>query len=425
MSYFLLAALNLVFLPAAAAYLLWFLVSPRRALLKELAGELKERVALYSARPDFKGCLWIHGASVGEIKSAALLAQKLRAQNPALKILVTASTSAGREAARAFADEAVLAPLDFYPFCSDFMAAFRPSRLLVIETELWPNMFVCAGRNGADISIVNGRLSEKSARLYGFIRPLVSLMGEHVSLVCAQTERDAARYRGLGFGGVTVSGNIKYDLLQSRPDNVSRAGEMMAWLGWGGAKILVCGSVHQEEERLFVPMIQALKSSVPGFRLVIAQRHLERGPALAALLAENRVNYTLLGDCLAGSHCAMCDCLVLDEMGWLPAFYAAGTAVFVGGTIAPRGGHNLLEAAITGRPVLFGESVHNTPEAAAALLKSGGGLQITPQDAAVKIAALLGDPAALSAAGAAAQSAAETFRGATIAVAAALAAQKA
>jgi len=426
MGYILLIAVNLLFPAAALGYLIWFFASPRRALLKNLAAEMSERFALYpaSAGEGFAGCVWLHTASVGEARSAAEIVRRLKAASPSRKILVTSSTSAGKEAARKElqADMCMLAPLDFYPFCRKLVSVFKPSALLVVETELWPNMFVCAGRSGVKVCVVNGRLSEKSARGYSLIKPLFRLMAEQAGLICVQTEADAARYARLGFKPeqLLVTGNIKYDLLDKSPAKTAEAAELLKKLGWQDAKILVCGSTHPAEEELFAPLLRRVKERVPGFKMIIAQRHLERKAALLELLARERVNYALLSDCLADSVKTDADCLVIDAMGWLTAFYAAGTAAFVGGTIAPRGGHNLLEPAILAKPVLFGESFHNTPDVARALLTSGGGTLITAETALDKISALFADAAFLKASGEKAGETAASFGGATDKTAAAL-----
>jgi 3-deoxy-D-manno-octulosonic-acid transferase len=419
MGYILLFLENLAFPFAAPGYLIFFFLSPRRNLLKNLGDELSERFVRYGREKGagFENALWIHAASVGEARSVAGLMEHIRERFPSRKIIVTSSTAAGREAAKNAlkADLCLLAPLDFYPLQKKFIRIFRPACLIVVETELWPSMFAAAGGAGVKICVANGRLSAKSARGYGLLKPLFKLMAKNAAKVLAQSPEDAARYVSIGFPAekVTATGNIKYDLLAHSPSRALQAEEIITKLGWRDSKLLVCGSVHPLEEELFVPLIKTLRKTVPGFKIAIAQRHLERQPALLMLLQGEGIYFAMLSDRLKSNAPSGADCLVLDAMGWLTAFYSVSTAAFVGGTIAPRGGHNLLEPAVTGRPVLFGPNTWNTPDVAAALLKSGGGISIKPGDAADKIAALFCDPQGLALAAKNAAVTAESFRGAT------------
>ena len=417
---------NIIFPVAALGYLAAFILSPRRALLKKLSAELAERFVLYGrARgTGFENAIWIHAASVGEARSVAGLVEHLWAQYPGRKVIITSSTAAGKAAAQSSlkADLCLLAPLDFYPLCARFIATFKPACLFVVETELWPGMFVCAGNAGLKICVINGRLSAKSSRSYKLLKPLFKLMAKKTSFVFAQSAKDAERYRQIGFpeSKVITTGNVKYDLLDPLPVKTPLAREIITKLGWQNEKLLVCGSVHPAEEELFIPLLKTLRAKIPGLKIAIAQRHLERQAALISLLQREGVYFAMLSDRLKNNSPSGADCLVLDAMGWLTAFYAAGTAAFVGGTIAPRGGHNLLEPAITGKPVFFGPHTGNTPDVAAALLASGGGILIDSASAATKIHDLLTNADALENAAQQAAATAATFRGATEKLTAAL-----
>jgi len=416
MSVFLLALANVLFPFAAAGYLIFFLLSPRRSLLKSLKSELAQRCGFVSAEHKAlaanKKAVWIHAASAGEVRSMVKLAPALRGDAP---LIVTCSTSLGREEAVKLLkpDVCVLAPLDFQPFAKRFVRALHPARLLVVETELWPNMFAAARWNGVSIGIINGRMSARSRRSYSFVKPLFSMMMRYTDFACFQTEADAARYESLGLDRkkITVTGNIKYDLLSDNPPRKAEAERAVSALGWENVKILVCGSTHPVEEQAIASALAQLKARGTAIKAAVAPRHLERLPAVIGAFSSQGLKTALYSGIAAPP--ADADVLVIDTMGLLTSFYGSAYACFVGGTIENKGGHNLLEAAIFGKPVLIGPHTQNTPDVAAKLLETGGAVTVSETTFAEEAAKLADRPETAAAMGVKARSAADTFRGAT------------
>ncbi|OGR75496.1 MAG: hypothetical protein A2X32_13355 [Elusimicrobia bacterium GWC2_64_44] len=378
----------------AVLYALFFLLSPRRALMKALAGELKERLALeppvFAERP-----VWLHAASMGEVKAVTRLAPELAARFGA-PLLITSSTAAGRAEAGRLGAEARLAPLDFYPLAAAFIGAARPRLLALVETEIWPATLYAAALAGVPVFMVNARISGGTAALYRALAPLSRLAFAGVKKVLAQSERDAelfSRLPGLE-GKVTVTGNLKHDLLGISTAGTAQVKDFFTAAGWRDTPVFTAGSTHPPEEPVLVEAWLEAKKAVPALKLVLVPRHPERLGETETLLKARGVKYSLWS-----TGAAETDCLVVDAMGLLQALYSKSSVCFVGGTLDDTGGHNLLEPALFGKPALFGPNYRNARHAGDTLIKLKGGFlaETAPQLAAL-LAQLLTDPAAMQAA---------------------------
>ncbi|NLO90437.1 MAG: hypothetical protein GX410_00410 [Elusimicrobia bacterium] len=412
MGFIALLILNVLFVPAAAGFLLFFLLSPRRSLLKTLLDELPERCAL-SAPKTGPGAVWLHAASVGETRSLALLVRRLRAEYPKLPLLISTNTAAGKKAAETLSpDAAVLSPLDFYPFTSAFVKKYRPRALFIAERDLWPNMISAAKAADIPVCIVNGRLSSRSAGRYALACGFMKYVFGKISGACAQTEQDAANYRALGMSPskITVTGNLKYDLLERQPTKRDEARRVLARLAWTNSPLLVLGSTHPAEEQMLAREFSRLKSAVPEVKIVLAPRHLERTAQINASMQEAEIKTALYSE-QDGNPGA--DCLIVDAMGLLTSFYSFATLCFIGGTIAEKGGHNMLEAAILGKPMIAGPHYYNTPEVAVKLIADGAAFQISEETFADTTIKLLKAGPETQNAGKAALETALSFTGAT------------
>lgn len=417
MGHLLLIIYSLLAPAIAALYAVFFLLSPRRGLMTALGGELGERLGRGPAAGG-PPPLWIHAASMGEVKAVSTLAPRLASELKA-PLLFTSSTAAGRaEAARAGA-RALLAPLDFYPLAAAFIRKNSPRALLVVETEIWPATLCAARAAGLPVFMVNARLSPRTALLYKILFPLARLAFSGVKQVLAQSEEDAERFRALpGLAGkVAVTGNLKHDQVGLSAAGRDKVKDFIAAAGWGDAPVFTAGSTHPPEEPFIIGAWLEARKKAPGLKLVLVPRHLERIGETETVLDQKQVKF---GRWSAGPGPDR-DCLVVDAMGLLQAFYAASAVCFVGGTMDDTGGHNLLEPALFAKPALFGANYRNAKNAGRALIKGKGGfLTKTADDLAVKLSELLTDPAALKAAGDNAAAVLSSLRGATERTAAAI-----
>lgn len=399
-----------IFCPFVALIIvLCFLISSRRGVLKTLFTELKERFVL-KKQPINGPCIWFHAASVGEVKSVANIAADLKTRYN-LPILVTTLTKAGQKAAQKIStfDCAVLAPIDFYFAVKRFIKFYKPKMLIIVEADLWPNMIYVSGKAGVKIGVVNGRLSERSAKRYKFLKPLINLILPKISFICAQSEDIKKRYVSLGVSKnkVFACGNIKYDALNENPKRLDEAKEIINKLSWQNSKIVVCGSTHEFEESIIFAAAKTLKD----IKFIVAPRHLERAKQIQETLSRTNLKYAFFSNLNQAP--LNPQILIADTMGMLGALYKIGTVAFVGGSIVKRGGHNFLEAAILKKPVFFGKYYYNAPDVAKALLKSNGGVLVGKSNFSKELKKYLNDDILLNKSAQAALDTALSFKGAT------------
>lgn len=402
---------------AAAGLVARFAFSPRRRVLLSLPQELRERAG--RLKPDqikkLRGrpVLWIHAASAGEVGAVEGLLERVKRRPHPPAILLTCSSSAGRQIAQEMplVDLAVLAPFDAIPAVDAFLAATRPYALLLVETEIWPSMIAQASQAGLKIGLVNGRLSEKSLRRYCWLSPLLSPFLKLLDLLAVQTEFDAAGFRRLGVPPhkIAVAGNMKFDLGRT-PEASTKAQERLRSLGWGASPIFVAGSTHPGEEEIVLEAFLGAKAVFPELKLVLAPRHVDRADDAAALLRRLGLRFTQWTQ----PAMAQTEVLLLDTLGVLTSFYRHAFVSFVGGTLAPVGGHNLLEPALAGSSVLFGPHTFHTRQSAELLRGSGCATIVsTSEELREMLEELLADPSRAAALGRQAREIAQKLQGAT------------
>lgn len=411
MGHIILILTNLVFPLAALGVVISFLLSPRRDLLKHLTQELRERFGLEAEGSVIQDAVWLHCASVGEVMSMKEVISRLK-DFYGKEILVTTSTQAGKETAlkNPQIKQALLVPLDFYPSCKRFIRLAKPYRLFVVEREIWPNMLYAAEKAGVPAALINGRISAKSATAYKLIKPLFSLNLGGLRFAALQDNDAAARYAGLGIKkeNIFVCGNVKYDTLNDQPAKIKEVEKIFTALGWNKNKILVMGSTHPQEETMLLRAAPELIKK--GVKIVFAPRHLERMPEITDALRQSGLKYALVSE---NKFNKKIDVLCVDVMGLLSSVYAKATLTFVGGSVAPRGAHNLLEPAILSKTVLFGKYFYNAPLTAEALLECGGGVLVNENNFKETVLRLLADSAHLENMSGKARTAALSFKGAT------------
>ncbi len=312
--------------------------------------------------------LWLHVASVGELMAVLPLIAALRKRYPHLPLLVTTFTPT---AARVAADrlppgvEHLYLPLDWPGATRRFLGAVRPRAALIVETELWPNLFARAFQEAVPLLIINGRLSSRTSAAQGWIRRLYAGCLQSVTAVLARSEQDADAYIRLGAAPERVYhlGNIKF----AQPPEYRRVEPVEL-----GRPYLLAASTHDDEERQLAAVWQGLKRS--DHLLVIAPRHPRRRDAILQQLRSLKMEVAVRsrGEPVTGTT----EIYLADTLGELEGFVAGARLVFMGGSLVPRGGHNILEPARLGRPILFGPHMDNFRHESALLLQEEGALQV-------------------------------------------------
>jgi len=337
----------------------------------------------------------VHGVSVGEIMASRSLVAEL---SPTCEVVVSASTNTGMEVARRLYPklEVIRFPLDPSPVIRRFLRRIQPEHVILMELEVWPNFLKWSNRCGAPIAIVNGRITERSLRNYlRFHRSLPQFL--RVTLFAAQDEANARRFVQLldDDRRVVVTGNIKADGLQvgPLPQDPAQA-EVQHWVAAGpDQNVLVAGSTHGQEELL---VFQAFQAASPGCRVILVPRHPERAPEVIEALAALGVRAQRLTRLRSGAErLDPTEPLIVDTVGEIGRFYGLATLVFVGGSLIPHGGQNMLEPAARGKPVLYGPHTDNFLQETALLEEVGAAIRVRDAaDLEHQIRFLLGDPLA-------------------------------
>jgi 3-deoxy-D-manno-octulosonic-acid transferase len=343
-------------------------------------------------------CIWVHAVSVGEVQAAAALVNTLRERYPDIPIVVTTFTPTGAGRARVlFKDRAQVRylPFDLPGAVRRFFRKIQPRIAVIFETELWPNLYHECGRRRVPLVLASARLSARSVGRYKRLGALFRETLAQGVVVAAQGEGDATRFRALGSdpGNTHVTGNLKFDF-SVPPDIGERGGVLRAYYA-PGRSVWVAGSTHGGgEEDALIEAQKIVRSRLPNALLVMAPRHPNRFGEVAAQLVSRGVRFIRRSQTPAAGAIGEADILLLDSLGELLDFYAAGDVAFVGGSLVPIGGHNLLEPAALGMPILTGPHNSNSAEAARLLIGSGAAQVVeNPQDLADKVVALLKDPA--------------------------------
>ncbi len=359
------------------------------------------------------GPVWLHAASVGEVAAVTPLARALAVRGPG--VFLTVVTPAGRAvAARSLGDAAVsFAPLDFVTAVRRTLRSVGPRALLITETELWPNTIYESAEAGVPVGMVNGRLSERSLRRYMMIGSPLPGVVSRLSFAACRSDADALRFRELGLAQsrVTVVGDMKFDKLAAPLDDGERSG-LRSSLGIPGDEpVVVFGSVRPKEESEVAAAAAAVVDAFPGAHVVVAPRHLDRVERIVGALASRGVESSLLSarDGGGGGRAT-----VVDTTGELARLYAVGSVAFVGGTLAPYGGHDPLEPAAQGVPVVVGPHTESCRDSALRLLSAGAAVEVASGgELAGELIRFLSDANARGEAGANALKAVAAGRGAT------------
>jgi 3-deoxy-D-manno-octulosonic-acid transferase len=336
-----------------------------------------ERFGRFPHAPPAAGAIWVHAVSVGEAIAAFPLVHKLREIYPALPIVFTTTTPTGSErVSRQFGDTVHhgYLPYDLPGAVARFLARTRPAIAVILETELWPNMYAACAARRIPLIVANARLSARSAVAYRRVARLTRATLRQVALIAAQSEADAARFLALGAPAdrVRAIGNLKFDLALP-PDLAERAAELRR--AWGGQRrIWIAASTHEGEEAQILDAYTQARVQIPDLLLVLVPRHPERFGRVAALCQTRGYRTVRRSE---NHPCAPdTDVFIGDSMGELLLFYAAADIAFVGGSLVPSGGHNPLEPAALARPVLHGPHMFNFAEISRLLHAAGGAREV-------------------------------------------------
>lgn len=378
----------------------------------------RERLGGVAARAGSAPCAWLHAVSVGEMNLARPLVEALARARPDWDLVLSTATNTGLATAqRLYPGRRVFYyPLDFSFAVRRSLGRIRPDVVLLVELEVWPNFLAAAARRGVVVAIVNGRLSERAFRRYRLIRPLVARWLGRVKLLCVQSETYAERLKALGAPPerVVVTGNVKFDSCPAAPPG-GRDEALAASLGIGADEpVVVAGCTWPGEDEALVAMYPRLRAAAPGLRLVLAPRQAERFGAVEQLVRRAGlpcVRRTALAQGQRGEAGAV---VVLDTVGELARVYGLATAAFVGGSLVPHGGHNMLEACAHARPVLFGPHTANFRDITEELIAGHAALCVANAEELERaLRGLLSDPGAAAELGRRARSVVDRHRGAT------------
>ena len=370
------------------------------------------------APPAATGGVWIHAVSVGEVQAIAPLVRHLLAAYPDLPLCLTTTTPTGSDRARRLFDGElfhVYFPYDLPVAVNGFLDRVRPRLLVMVETEVWPNLLAACERRGIQTLLANGRLSERSARGYARLGRFARQTFGRISAAAAQAPADAERLIALGVPPqrVRVTGSIKFDV--RLPASVQEQTQVLR-RGWGGHRpVWVAASTHEGEDEQILDAHAVVLKRVADALLVLVPRHPERFERVAGLC--RRRGFTLARRSLGEAGGAPVEVLLGDTMGELPVFLGAADAAFIGGSLVPTGGHNMLEASAQGVPVVFGPHVFNFAAVSQLLLAQGGAVQVPDAAALARVIAdWLGDAAGRSRVGQAGRRVVEENRGALAAL---------
>lgn len=330
--------------------------------------------------------IWLHGVSVGEVMVAEAIIKAMLAINPSLNILLSSFTQTGLELANRLLNNhctIMPSPFDFPQAVEKLLYAAKPKLYTCLETELWPNLFLTAQKQGVKTAIANARLSPRSFQTYQRLKNALSPVLEKLDSVMAISETDAERFIKLGArrNQVSVTGNAKYEsLLTKVEDKEADVNKLRSMLNFTSQdKVFVAGSIRGGEEEAVITAWKEVSSEQPNLHVIFVPRHLERVQDITRLLKHHKLAFSLWSGLTQGKNTSRNRIIIVDVIGLLFLLYAIADVTFVGGSLVPKGGQNLMEPAAWAKPVLFGTSTENFLDASQMLLEQNGGILVKDQ----------------------------------------------
>jgi 3-deoxy-D-manno-octulosonic-acid transferase len=364
--------------------------------------------------------IWIHAVSVGEVLTARALLPQLRERYPRLRLFLSTTTITGQQIARnnlQFVDDVFYFPVDLGFVVNRTLRIVKPRLFIMMETEIWPNLLRACHRAGVRTVLVNGRISSRSYPRYRIVRPFLRRVLRHVDRFCVQSEESARRLIDIGAERerVVVTGSLKFDSLDlpgAAPVDRGRNRVLRYFRIGPGRPVVIAASTLKGEEQPVLEAFQRIRATMSTALLIIAPRKPERFDDVERLARRAGWKVARRSELRVDSDPRF-DVVVLDTIGELAQLYQIATAVFVGGSLVDAGGHNILEPAVFGKPIVFGPYMHNFAEIAATFLDNGAAIQVrTAGELEPVLLELLGDPVRRASLGAAARALVEANRGA-------------
>src|SRR6188508_241120 len=411
---------SILVLVAAVIASPWFIYQALR--YKKYVGSFGQRMGYLPVSFNMDGdeSIWVHAVSVGEVLTARPLISDLKRRYPNLRMFLSTTTMAGQQLARRSVQD--VDAVFYFPFDLGFVVRrtldlVRPKLFIMMETEIWPNLLRECRARGIKTAVVNGRLSARSFPRYRMIRPMMRRVLDHIDKFLVQSEESARRFIDLGAdpARVVVTGSLKFDSLEVSPsalqararDRVLRYFRVPA-----SRPVIVAGSTMKGEEIAVLRAFRKVRTAAPNTLLVLAARNPERFGEAEQLARQEGWKVSRRSD-LAIDAEPRVDIVVLDTIGELATVYQIATVVFVGGSLVATGGHNVLEPAVFGKPIVFGPHMQNFLEIAEAFVSNGAGVQLAGEEELDETFLLLmGDPVRRARLGAAARALVEANRGA-------------
>lgn len=330
--------------------------------------------------------IWMHAASVGEVGVAYAIGKALLHRYPRCDLVLSTIREQGYARAQTLFGEHVpcfFAPLDLVSVARRALDAIQPDVLVLLETEIWPNLIVNAHRKGVSTALVNGRISVRTINSYRRVRPLLRYILSHLDAFSMISDEDAQRLDSLGANPsrITVYGNAKFDGVDPMENPDAKTWATRLYGLHEQTQVMVAGSTRYPEEPMLLEAFFRLRDHFPHLLLIIAPRHIERVDQIQQWVADHGLACQLRSQLGHGEHSRNAPVVILDTMGELSETYSVADIVFCGGSLVPKGGQNILEPAMWGKPILFGPSMEDFADARQLIAASGGGAQVANTDA--------------------------------------------
>lgn len=392
---------NVILLLAAAVALPYYLSKIivagkyRKSIIEKFGGRQTQKLGHLKAGPR----IWVHAVSVGEVTAAAPIVAALKSKKPEARVVFSTSTETGQEMARKLikkADALIYYPLDFPCVVKKMLEAVRPDVFVAVETELWPNFLRQCAKRGVKTLMVNGRISPRSYKRYYQTRWFWRIVLRDLNAAAMISEIDAERFQNIGMASekIKILGNAKYDGLAASVSPLLREEISRRLNVREGEKYFVAGSTHEGEEDVVIDVYRKLLERYPNLKLIIVPRHIERTSGVMELLRRgNLTDVITLSDINAGRQRRDERIVVVDVIGELFKVYALADVVFCGGSLVPKGGQNILEAAAWGKVIFYGPSMEDFSREKDLLEQVGCGNTIhSSEEMLDKITVLLDQP---------------------------------